>query len=221
MIWQHHESGSLVQREYGWTGKYGDVLGCLSHEDPPYDAVLCNFGLPRRIQFWIEALYHGLREVSANQMAVDLFKSIPVGGDLSLSHHCLAFWLLGPESPCGNQNQEEPVRGAIGDMRAIHGQIMRGDCFTKDVLIAKHKESLHWFRRLRSQECRPPLKTLFAASCAVTSLKKSVNADSEWEQRSTGESITLAASASDLEQTEAIERIALKSIEVLSVSPST
>ena len=53
--------------------------------------------------------------------------AIPVGADLSLVHHTLAYWLLGPKSPSATGNSHRLVSESVATIRELHLLAIRGD----------------------------------------------------------------------------------------------
>ena len=120
MLRADQEAHRIVQRHYWEDGK-GCQLGCLTRKlDGTHAAVVDRFGFPLRVAYWLEAVFEGLPQGECEQWVIDSAEAIPIGADLSLAHHRLAVWLLGPDSPSSQGNQHETVSRAVAGARALH-----------------------------------------------------------------------------------------------------
>ena len=124
---EHRRLDQIVQGRYWEHGK-GCNLGCLTHNNNnAHEAAERMFGIPQRIGYWLEAVFECLPKEDCAAWVIDSAEAIPVGADLSLAHHELAYWLLGPESPSAEGNNHPTVRDAILRIRNLHDRARRGE----------------------------------------------------------------------------------------------
>lgn len=127
---EHRRLDHLAQGVYFQDGR-GCHLGCLTHTDSgAHEATERMFGLPQRVAYWLESVFEGLPSDRCAWWVITSTEAIPVGADLSLCHHELAAWLLGPESPSAAGSQHDLVRAAIEGMRRLHERAAAGEAIT-------------------------------------------------------------------------------------------
>ena len=110
----------LAQGVYFEDGK-GCHLGCLTRcNENSHEATERMFNIPIRVAYWLEAVFEGLPKEQAEWWVIEGTGAIPVGADLSLAHHKLAYWLLGPDSPSANGNAHKTVAEEVKAVRDLH-----------------------------------------------------------------------------------------------------
>ena len=124
---EHRRLDQIVQQVY-WEGGRGCHLGCLTHDnDNSHEATERMFGIPLRVAYWLEAVFEGLPTDKCAAWVTDSIDAIPVGADLSLAHHHLAVWLLGPEGPSAKGNAHPLVTDAVAQVRDMHHALANGE----------------------------------------------------------------------------------------------
>jgi len=122
----HKKLDQIRQGVYFVEGK-GCHLGCLTHcNEHSQQAADYMFNIPIKVAYLIESVFEGLEAGQAEEWVTNSIQAIPVGADLSLVHHKLAYWLLGPDSPASEGLRHDLVKSAIEEVRRLHGLAASG-----------------------------------------------------------------------------------------------
>ncbi len=136
---EHRRLDQIVQGVY-WEEGRGCHLGCLTHvNEGTQQATERLFGIPERVAYWLEAVFEGLPADRCAWWVVASIEAMPAGADLSLAHHELAAWLLGPSEMLAIVDCN---REAIERCRSLHVRAARGEAVTPAAWSAA--ESAAW-----------------------------------------------------------------------------
>lgn len=181
------------------------------------------FGFDPKIPYWLEAVFEGLPKADATRWVIESTDAIPVGADLSMCHHELAYWLLAPDSPVGASNSHESVADAIAQMRECHRIALEGG--DPDWSAAK---SAAWSARSAAWSARSARSAESAAWSAAWSAERSAEgaarsalsaARSAWSAAKSAARAAAGSAARSAAGSAAWQTIASKSIEIFAASP--
>lgn len=164
---EHRRLDQLAQRVYFESGR-GCHLGCLTHRnEDAQEATERMFSIEQRVAYWLEAVFEGLPQEDCAAWVIESTEAIPVGADLSLCHHELAAWLLGPEGPQAEGVSHELVRDAVQQVRALHVRAAAGDAIADDEWSAAARSAWSARSAARSAESASAWKSIAAKSIEI------------------------------------------------------
>lgn len=210
---RHHRSlDEITQGIYFKEGR-GCHLGCLTHRNNnTQQAAERMFGIPERVAYWLDAVFEGLPEDMCAAWVIDGTNAIPVGADLSLAHHELAYWLLGPESPSAQGNAHKAVSAEVETVRQLHKRASAGNLVTDSEWSAAESaaqsaelaaaESAEWSAWSAAWSARSAARS---ARSAAWSAAESAAESAESAAELAAESARLAELAAELAEQSAAE----------------
>lgn len=112
----------------------GCAIGCLSRCSQDAHSVTARlFGFPLPVTHWLDRTFESQAEFLAGWWATESVAAIPVGADLTPCCHELLAWLLGPDSPFAEGNQNTLCRSAVITARKLNLRAVEGDVACIDV----------------------------------------------------------------------------------------
>lgn len=91
----HRQLDQIVQGTW-WhaTDRKGCAVGCLLHEEAPFDLFPTVLGIPKTLGHAEEGLFEMMERMQARDFAVKFIEAPAVGADLRLVPAQYAYWLL-------------------------------------------------------------------------------------------------------------------------------